>query len=247
MPEQSPFRPPWPLQGKNIESKIRKLLYATNMLEGVDKLAVALSGGKDSITLLMMLKAILGYGFPNAELHAIHIGGEFSCGAGVHRPYLEKLCQELGVVFHYRESTMKLETLECYPCSRERRSLIFSAAKEAGAKHIAFGHHMDDSAETLMMNLLQKGEFLTLLPSLEMVKYGVTIIRPLLYVSESEIISFAKSQGFARVMCQCPVGQNSMRKKVKVMIQEMSEHFPFAMTNLARAGELYGSRKAEEP
>lgn len=237
-------RPPWTGLGKKLESMTRKALHEYALLEGVDKLAIALSGGKDSLALLFMLKAILGRGFPEIPLYAIHVGGEFSCGAGVHENYLRRICEELGVEFVVCHSTQVREKLECYSCSRERRKLIFEAAKERGATTIAFGHHRDDSIQTMMMNLLHKAEFAANLPKVPMEDYGVTIIRPLIYISEVDIKKFAGHYGFARIMCQCPVGQNSQRRKVDQLIDQMEEFFPNARENLAQASRVYGAKKA---
>lgn len=240
-------QPPWTGLGKKIESMIRKALFDFHMLDASPSVAVALSGGKDSLTLLFMLKAISGKGFPNIDLHAIFINGEFSCGAGVNINYLQEVCKRLEVNFIMRESTQKLETLECYSCSRERRRLIFEAAKSVGAKTIAFGHHRDDNAQTILMNLLHKAEFAGNLPKIFMHDYEVTIIRPLIYVSEEEIRSFAKQHGFMRIMCRCPVGQNSMRKQVDVLLEEIERLYPNARENIAKAGLHYGSNKASIP
>jgi tRNA(Ile)-lysidine synthase TilS/MesJ len=125
--------------------------------------------------------------------------------------------------------------------------LIFEAAKNVGATTIAFGHHRDDSAQTLLLNLLHKAEFAANLPKIHMKNYGVTIIRPLIYIGEESLREFAKQYGFARITCQCPVGQNSKRKVVDQLIRQIEEHFPHARTNLARAGILYGSDKAATP
>lgn len=236
--------PPWTGLGKKIESMCRKAMFDFKLLENVEKVAIALSGGKDSLTLLFMLCAIRGRGFGNFEIAAIHVGGEFSCGAGLGKGYLEKICERLGVVYVEKTSEQKERTLECYSCSRERRSLIFQAAKDLGMTTIAFGHHRDDSIQTLMMNLLHKAEFSANLPKVEMFDYGVTIIRPLIYISEKEIKEFAKLYGFARITCQCPVGQNSMRKKVDGLISHIEEFFPNARENLAQASRNYGSDKA---
>jgi tRNA 2-thiocytidine biosynthesis protein TtcA len=236
--------PPWNRRGKKLESMIRKALHEHQMLAGTNRLAVALSGGKDSLTLLFMLKAILGRGFPQLDLFAIHVGGEFSCGASLQENFLRSLCETLQIPFLVRMSTQKRENLECYSCSRERRRLIFEAAKSVGAHTIAFGHHRDDHAQTLLLNLLHKGEFAGNLPKLEMVDFDVTLIRPLIYIAENEIRHFAKEYGFARVSCQCPVGQNSMRKKVDRLLEEVESLFPNARNNLAQAGLLYGSDKA---
>ncbi len=237
-------RPPWSGNGRQIESMIRKALWEYKLLPPSGKVAIALSGGKDSLTLLFMLAAISGRGFPPLELTAIQVSGAFSCGASVDEGYLRALCDAIGVKLIQRTSDRPLEELECYSCSRERRSLIFEAAKEVGADTVAFGHHRDDSAQTLLMNMLHKGEFASLLPKLDMVNYGVTIIRPLILVSEDQIREFAQQQNFARVRCRCPVGQNSMRRQVDTLIGEMEALYPNARANLARAGLLYGSDKA---
>ena len=244
MNTNSSFSPPWTGLGNRLESAFRKALYDFEMLKDTTKVAIALSGGKDSLTLLLFLKAVSGRGFPPLELHAIHVAGEFSCGAGVNEDYLKSICKELSVNYIRCESKQKLETLECYNCSRERRRLIFEAAKSVGATTIAFGHHQDDNAQTILMNLLHKAEFAGNLPKLKMHDYGITIIRPLIYMSEENIRTFSKQQGFARIMCRCPVGQNSMRKKVDQLLTEIESIFPNARENIAQAGLVYGSQKA---
>lgn len=237
-------QPPWSGLGKKLESTIRKALFDFHMLDNGSKVSVALSGGKDSLTLLYMLKAISGRGFPLLDLYAIHVNGEFSCGAGVNINYLAAICQQLDIPLMIRESTQKLESLECYSCSRERRSLVFEAAKSVGSTTIAFGHHRDDSVETVLMNLLQKGEFAGNHPKIHMRDYGITIIRPLIYVGEEDIRTFAKQCGFARITCRCPVGQKSMRKQTSLLLEEMEELYPQARENIARAALKYGSEKA---
>ena len=240
-------QPPWTHLGKKLESAFRKALFDFKLLENTTKISVALSGGKDSLTLLFLLKAISSRGFPPLDIHAIHVGGEFSCGAGVNENYLKAVCQDLNVPFYSLISKQTKDDLECYSCSRERRKLIFDKAKQIGATTIAFGHHRDDSAQTLMMNLLHKAEFAANLPKVPMYDFGVTIIRPLIYIAEKDIREFAKLHGFARISCQCPVGQDSMRKKVDRLLDEIEQFFPNARANLAKAGLTYGSNKALTP
>jgi tRNA 2-thiocytidine biosynthesis protein TtcA len=238
-------KPPWTKLGCRVESMIRKAIYEFKLIDPETKnLAIALSGGKDSLLLLYMLAAIRGCGVPDFKIHAIHVTGEFSCGAGVNISLLEGICKELDVNLAVCESTQKLETLECYRCSRERRRLIFDTAKSFGASSIAFGHHRDDNAETLLMNLLHKAELEGMIPKVPMHKFGVTIIRPLIYVSQDEISSFAKQQNFLRIMCRCPVGQNSMRRKVGDIIKELEEIYPNVRSNIAQAALKYSSGKA---
>ena len=236
--------PPWNGLGKQLESSLRKALYQFQLVDGVESLAVALSGGKDSLTLLCLLKAVSGRGFPPFKITAIHVGGEFTCGAGVGQNFLQNICDSLEIPLHICQSTRTLENLECYGCSRERRSLLFAKAKEVSCTHIAFGHHRDDNAQTLLMNLFHKGEFAGLLPKVTMVEYGMTIIRPLILIDENEIREFAKQYGFARITCQCPVGQTSKRKTTNELLSEIEHHFPHARNNIATASLVYGSQKA---
>ncbi len=236
--------PPWNTNGKKIESLIRKACYDFELLQDVSSICVALSGGKDSLTLLFMLAAIKGRGFIDFALSAAHVSGEFSCGASMQENYLKQVCKELKIPLVIKHATQKLEQLECYSCSRERRKLIFAAAKELGATTIAFGHHQDDHVQTLLLNLFHKGEFEGNMPKVLMHRYGVTIIRPLIYVAEADVISFAMAYEFARVTCQCPVGQFSKRKKVEEHLKKIEKDFPHLRTNLASGGLKYGSKKA---
>ena len=235
---------PWTRLGKKLESMCRKALHEFDLLSGCQSLAIALSGGKDSLTLLFLMKAILGKGFSSAKLCAIHVSGEFSCGPSLQTRFIQNVCHQLGVPLTICTSQQKKETLACYRCSRERRRLIFDAAKKLGAQTIAFGHHRDDSVQTLLLNLLHKGEFAANLAKVPMHDYGVTIIRPLLYITEKDIVAFAKHYGFARISCQCPVGQSSKRQEVKNIVKILEESFPNASQNLFLSSLKYGSKKA---
>jgi tRNA 2-thiocytidine biosynthesis protein TtcA len=237
-------RPPWTGLGKKLESLCRKAIFEFKLLDDVKHLAVALSGGKDSLTLLFLLCALRGRGIPFFSLDAIHVAGEFSCGSQIHLPFLSQICKELQVPLHVKISSQKRENLECYSCSRERRKLIFNTAKEVGATTIAFGHHREDLIQTLLMNLFHKAEFAANLPKIFLCDYGVTLIRPLTYASEREIKEFARQQGFARVVCQCPVGQNSMRQKTETLLRQIEKEFPNVRKNLFYAAKTYGSTKA---
>ena len=237
-------KPPWTVLGRRLESMCRKALHEFDLLESQEKILIALSGGKDSLTLLYLLKAISGRGFPPFKLFAAHVGGEYSCGASLGKQFLEPICDALEIPLTICTSTQKRETLECYSCSRERRRLLFETARNLGCKIVAFGHHQDDSIETLLMNLMHKGEFAGNLPKVPMHKYGVTIIRPLIFISEQEIREFAKLYNFARITCLCPVGQESLRRDVKDLLVQLEQTFPNVRTNLAGATLKYGSHRA---
>jgi len=235
---------PFKKLGKKIESKIRKALYDYSMVENLKTLAIALSGGKDSLCLLFMLKAILNRGFDNIDLLAIHIDGDFSCGASFHKTYLKSICNSLNIKFITKDLKINLNESNCYSCSRKRRKLIFEIAKENNINTVAFGHHKDDNIQTLFLNLFHKAEFKGILPKIKFHKFGITIIRPLIYVDEMEIINFAKQYNIFKTFCKCPLSQKSKRKEIKKIIDDIQPFFPNIKSNLSKASFTYGTKKA---
>lgn len=236
---------PWSKSGRRIESLCRKALYDFNMIEEKDHtIAIALSGGKDSLSLLFLLHAISGRGFPPFKLHAMTVSGAYSCGPSIATDYIQKVCLHLGIPLDILVQQGAPPT-ECYGCSRTRRSLLFKRAHELGISKIAFGHHRDDSIQTLLLNLLHKGEFAANLPKVPMHLFGIEIIRPLIYVPEEDIIAFAKQNNFLRIMCQCPIGAQSQRAVTKKILESLESHFPNTRKNLMHASLRYGSDKAK--
>jgi tRNA(Ile)-lysidine synthase TilS/MesJ len=242
-------RPPWTKLGKSMESSCRKALYDFSMIDPSTPLALALSGGKDSLSLLFLLHAISGRGFPPFHLHAIHVEERFSPNGEKTKKHLEAVCQELELPLIIKPFPPIKEKLECYSCSRIRRRLLFAAARDLGSSTIAFGHHRDDNIQTLIMNLLQKGEFCAMLPKIKMVQYGVTIIRPLIYITVDEIVRFATLHGFLTSSCTCPFGRNTKRSSAERVLQALEKEFPMSRKNLSHSALVYGSKKAlkEDP
>jgi len=229
-------QPPWPTIGKRLESAVRKALFSFSMLENIPKLGLALSGGKDSLAMLLLLHAISGRGAPPFEMKAFHITEE--------RPsqILIEICSALNIplITHTQPSQYD----NCYSCSRKRRKKLFQLAKEHDCPCIAFGHHRDDNAQTLLMNLLHKGEFAGLLPKIKLYTYDITIIRPLIYVQESDIQKFISHFSLHCSTCTCPFGETRLRKRTDSLITTLETLFPNAKSNLANAALKYGSRKA---
>ena len=236
--------PPWGISLKRLESATRKALFEFSMLEDVSRLAIAVSGGKDSLTLLSLLHAINGRGIKPFELICLHVSGSFSCGASVPEEFLGRICKEKGIPFYTTTLPSDFTPSGCYSCSRIRRKILFDMAKSHNCHTIAFGHHRDDALQTLLMNLCHKGEFSGLQPKITMIKYGVTIIRPLIFLSEKEIIFFAKKYGFLRMTCSCPYGAHSFRKKMESALDTLSAIYPNTRENLATAALEHGSKKA---
>ena len=214
---------------KKIQSLIRKACHMFGLINNDDHIAVSLSGGKDSLALLLNLHAIQGYDF-KFKLSAVHVTGSQTCGAGVSVQHLKKICDDLNIDLHILEQ--KGIHTSCYPCSYERRSLIFRFSKSHGMNKVAFGHHADDTIETLLMNLLHKGKLNAMHPSLYMKHYGIVIIRPLIFVRERMIIQYVKEKSLLRVMCKCPIGAQSLRFQTKQLMNELVRTFPNSESNL---------------
>lgn len=234
--------PPWTGIGKKLESITRKAIYDFHLFDNITKIAIALSGGKDSLALLFLLKNIIGHGFPEIPLHAIHITGTKTGPTTIHREYLQYICEQLQIPLTIKETDH--QPTSCYSCARHRRSILFEETKKVSASTIAFGHHRDDNVQTLLMNLLHKGEFAGILPKIHMHKYSTTIIRPIILAPEKDIITFAKQYQFDTITCQCPRGNTAMRKQTDKLIADIELLYPHARDNIARAIHLYGSPKA---
>jgi len=232
--------PPWTTHGKRLESAVRKAIFDFDLFENVSRIGVALSGGKDSITMLFLLHAISGCGVPPFEMVGLHVSHE---GKAI-SPLVKEACSHLSIPLYTK--SMSYTHDDCYSCSRERRRLLFSMAQETNCSTIAFGHHRDDNAQTLLMNLLHKAEFAGLLPKIHLAAYNTTIIRPLIYLEEKNIETFVSHYGLAGSTCQCAAGHMRLRKKTDRLLEKIEELYPNARGNLAQAALLFGSKKAQE-
>lgn len=252
--------PPWGKLAKHIESQVRAALHEFKLLTpelGAKnppshsntpvKIAVALSGGKDSLCLLAMLRAISHRGFPPFKLIALHISGQVNCGAAISQAHCQNFCRSLQIPLYVHQPKERLQDLGCYKCSRIRRSLLFDLAKEHDTQLIAFGHHRDDNAQTFMMNLVHGAKPAGMLPKVPMQKYGISIIRPLIFVSEEDILKFASAYQLLRATCQCPVGAQSHRKKIHEHLLALEQIYPNARKNIAQASLQWGLDDALKP
>ncbi|KPK31837.1 MAG: hypothetical protein AMS24_05405 [Chlamydiae bacterium SM23_39] len=227
------FFPIWNNSCKQIEKKVRKALYEFNMLDNINSLLIALSGGKDSLTLLFMLNTIIGRGFPKIKLYAIHVEENFSENI-YNKKLLKKICDNLKIDLIFQKAPIK-KKLECYSCARERRKLIFKTAKNLNIKNIAFGHHKDDIIQTLLLNLFQKGCFEAMNPTIYMYNYDITIIRPLIFTSEKEILKFATHNKLQTTKCNCLYENISKRKMIDNLLNMIEKKFPLVKDKLFKS------------
>lgn len=211
---------------KTLARKIDKAILQFKLIEPGDKVLLAVSGGKDSLALAYFL----GHKRPSFpipfELGAVHIESDFEgCGKN---PAMAELLEQWGVPFEvHRVPIMERlkpgKTMNCYWCSTQRRMELIRYAGEKGYNKIALGHHMDDMLETFFMNMIYKSELSSMLPKLKYDRYPYTVIRPLAYVKEREIIEFAQKIGILEGAGICSYGTTSHRLDVRRMIDRMAE------------------------
>ena len=217
-------------------SYIRKAVDDYNMIEDGDKIAVGLSGGKDSITLLMGLKALQRFYEKKFEVIAISINPGFDF---FNSDFLKNTCEKIGVQFveektHIKEIVFDIrnEKNPCSLCANLRRGILNSVAIREGCNKIALGHNEDDVLETFFLNLLYGGSIGTFAPKSYMDRSGITLIRPLIYAPEKSIKTFVKKQGIEVMPKCCPMDGVSKREDMKNLIYSLQKDIPNLKTNI---------------
>lgn len=209
---------------QKVVGKMRKAIEDYNMIEDGDKIAVGLSGGKDSITLLNALNNLRRYYSKHFDIIAItiHPGGE-----NFNTDNLKKMCDELGIEYIVYMSNIfevvfdiRKEKSPCSLCANLRRGMLNSLAIEHGCNKIALGHHMDDVIETAIMNLFLNGNFNTFAPVTYLSRSDVKTIRPLIYVSEKELRATARENNYPVMQKCCPKDGFTKREYVKNLIAD---------------------------
>ncbi|GHT57399.1 tRNA 2-thiocytidine(32) synthetase TtcA [Spirochaetia bacterium] len=208
---------------------VRKLcalaILERNLINEGDRILIAASGGKDSTVLAWALSGLRPALKKNYELAAIHISSDFcSC---CKKSILSKRLDEWGIPFtdlfvpiigRLKEG----EKMNCYWCSTQRRTELLKYAVENNFNRIALGHHLDDIIETFFMNMINKGELSAMPMLLSYRKYPVSLIRPLAYAEEEQIIACAAEQDILKAACTCAYGINSKRRDVRKRIAEFT-------------------------
>ena len=202
-----------------------KALHQYDMISDGDRILVALSGGKDSLTLMWMLYDRLKRIPINYTLFPVHIDPGFD--DKVHGP-LKAYCEkqdiplrveitDYGVVAHSRKNREN----PCFLCAWKRRKRLFEIADELKCNKLAFGHNKDDLIETLFINMCYSGEISTMIPCQTFFKGLFTLIRPLAYVDENFIRKFATEQSFPDLINSCPSATASKRKEIKELLNTL--------------------------
>ena len=217
-------------------SYIRKAIDDYSMIEDGDKIAVGLSGGKDSITLLMGLKALQRFYDKKFDLIAISVNPGFDF---FNSEFLQATCKRIGVQYveektHIKEIVFDIrkEKNPCSLCANLRRGILNSVAIREGCNKIALGHNEDDVLETFFLNLLYGGSIGTFAPKSYMDRSGITLIRPLIYAPEKSIKTFVKKNNIELMPKCCPMDGVSKREDMKNLIHELQKDIPIVKTNI---------------
>lgn len=233
--------------------KLQKLLSYTrravedyHMIEEGDKIAVGISGGKDSLTLLYALSKLSKFYPKHFEVYAITV----DLGLGMDFSPITRLCEELDVpytivptdiyqiVFHERN-----ESNPCSLCAKMRKGAFNNKMLELGYNKLAYAHHKDDIMETLFMSLLFEGRIHTFSPVTFLERSAVTLIRPMMYIEEGQITAFARNMELPIVINNCPADGYTKRQYAKELLLKLENDHPGAKERIFSAilhGELPG-------
>ncbi len=222
---------------------IRKAVDDYNMIEDNDKIAVGVSGGKDSLLLLLALKHLQSYYPKHFELEAITIELGFE---GMDFTPVREMCAELDIPYTCLKTDIKeivfdvrKEDNPCSLCAKLRRGSLNTALGELGISKIALGHHFDDAVETMLMNLLFEGRIGCFQPVTYLDRSGITQIRPLLYCHEDQVRRTAEKLKLPVVHNPCPANGSTRRQEVKELLASLEEKYPNLRQKIFGAVQRY--------
>jgi len=209
---------------------VRRAVDDYNMIDAGDRVAVGVSGGKDSLLLLLALNHLKSFYPKPFELEAITIELGFE---GMDFAPVAELCRELEIPYTRLKTDIKevvfdvrQESNPCSLCAKMRRGALNNAIRERGVSKLALGHHFDDAVETFMMSLLFEGRLSCFRPVTYLDRSGVTQIRPLVYAGERKIANLAEHLHLPVVENPCPQDKASKRYEIKKLLRAMSEEYP---------------------
>lgn len=221
----------------NISRKAGRAIVDFKMLQNGDKVCVAVSGGKDSLSLMHVLRHRQKICPIKFELVAVHVDFEFSdFDPDILIDYLRKEGFQ-----HHVETVDDLKgeeykDIDCYRWSKHRRKALFGWADKNGFTKLAFGHHLDDISETIVLNQFYRGEIGAMKPKQELFDGAITIIRPLAYVREEEMANLAQKLNIHNMgQSKCAYDDDSHRIKIKHMLRDFEKHNPAIVKNIFRS------------
>ena len=227
---------------QRIKRLTGKAIGDFSLIEEGDRIAVGVSGGKDSYTLLDILEALRKKAPINFELIALNVDAGFP---GYGKDSIEQHLISRGCRYHL-EATNAYQIIEekrrpgssyCAFCARLRRGVLYTVAEQLGCNKIALGHHLDDFIETLLLNQFYVGKLAAMSPKLLADNGKQTVIRPLVYVEESDIIEYSRLVEYPLISCSCPVvgGVDQKRQRMKQLVSQLAEEIPQIRSSMISA------------
>lgn len=208
---------------------VRRCVDDYRMIQPGDRIGVGVSGGKDSVALLVFLAELQKYYPHKFELEAVTI----DMGLGMDYSDMEQLCQSLGIpytIVHTQIASIIFEHRQeknpCSMCAKMRRGALNEAILEKGCNKLALGHHYDDAVETFLMSLLYEGRISCFQPVTDLDRTGIMQIRPMLYIHERTIDHFAQRFALPVITNRCPVDKQTKREEIKQLIFSLSATYP---------------------
>lgn len=238
---------------RSIIKKYRKSIWNNfvgavqeyDLIQSGDKIAVCISGGKDSVLMACCMRQLQRHSNVPFELVFLVMDPGYN---SENRALIEANAARLNLPVHIFESdifdvTDRVGGSPCYLCARMRRGCLYSKAKELGCNKIALGHHLNDVIETVLMSMTYSSEIKTMLPKLHSTNFeGMELIRPLYKVKEADIISWADYNGLKFLQCACKmtaknadIELSSKRKEIKALIEHIKAQNPAADDNIFRS------------
>ena len=214
---------------KRLLSLTRQAIDEYNLIDDGDRIAVAISGGKDSLTLLYALSGLQKFHPKKFELEAVTV----DLGLNMDYSPVIDLCDSLGVKYTIIETKIKeivfdkkQEKNPCSLCAKLRKGALYSELSKMGLNKIAYAHHKDDVVNTLMMSLFYEGRILTLEPKTFLDGADITVIRPLIFVSEAEIIGFKNKMELPVIKNNCPADGYTKREYISNLLNQINRENP---------------------
>lgn len=215
---------------QKLLSYTRKAIDEYQMIDEGDHIAVGISGGKDSLTLLYALKGLQRFYPKHFELSAITIDLGYS--ACDFTPVV-KLCEELDVPYQILKTDIahilfeeRKETHPCSLCAKMRKGALNQAVKEMNCNKVAYAHHKDDIIETMILSLFFEGRFYSFSPRTYLDRMDLTVIRPIMFVDEADVIGFRNKYNLPVVTSRCPIDGNTKRQYAKELLADLNREHP---------------------
>ena len=215
---------------QQVLSYVRKAVDDYHMIQNGDKIAVGISGGKDSLTLLYALNNLKRFYPEHFEIHAVTVDLGFD---NLKLDQIQELCHTLNVEYTIVKTDIaqivfkeRKEENPCSLCAKMRKGALNQAIKNVGCNKVAYAHHKDDVVETMLMSLIFEGRFHTFAPVTYLDRMDLTVIRPLMYMNEVDVIGFVNKYNVPVVKSPCPEDGHTQREYVKNLLRQLNLENP---------------------